>query len=177
MYLIDDVLNMWCYVMLIPVRFGPNNKHIILFVKGIFALSYKNNTASGKNQAAPTAGNFVWPMKSYKLLQQIQCWEKSCLHKSWCLICVVVGCWSMERLHLYWRITLARSTRSTSSTRETFSSVPISGQTFLLHSAGARINYSDRTSRTKTVQLSFTSLVTSVFGGVPVVLSKNHSYG
>lgn len=70
MYLIDDVLNMWCYVMLIPVRFGPNNKHIILFVKGIFALSYKNNTASGKNQAAP-AGNFVRPMKSYKLLQQI----------------------------------------------------------------------------------------------------------
>lgn len=56
--------------MLIPVRFGPNNKHIILFVKGIFALSYKNNTASGKNQAAP-AGNFVRPMKSYKLLQQI----------------------------------------------------------------------------------------------------------
>ena len=64
--------------MLIPLRFGPNNKHVILFVKGIFELSYKNNTASGKNQAAWTVGNFVWPMKSYKLLQQIQCWEKSC---------------------------------------------------------------------------------------------------
>ena len=93
MYLIDDVLNMWCYVMLIPVRFGPNNKHIILFVKGIFALSYKNNTASGKNQAAPTAGNCVcdpWRVTN--------CYNKSSVERN--PVCTKADAWYV----LWWDV-------------------------------------------------------------------------